>query len=256
MTHHGIQEKRHDRGVRLCLTYAYPPNSLSLCGPVNRKTDVAGYRTQGPATETDAGTDELLSRFKTMYPYLVHIASHNGIRDPFDPDVVDAYWIGNPLLDRILPVQTARFLTDTLGLNRTLDRKRYRTLMEGTAVSGIPHHAYHVCAVWRRTGRDDIPHTVDSMDACIVNYGIVRSVENTAVTVTTRRIESRGGLLAFSSPILRRLAAVSGEPIRVGDTVSYHWGVVCAKLSPVQRENLRRYTSLSVAAVNGQRTTP
>jgi hypothetical protein len=239
---------RHNDGIRLCLTYAYPPNSLSLCGPDNRRTDVAGYR--NGESVPDGGADGLLTKFKTLYPYLILIASHNRIPDPFDPSVVEAYWLGNGLLTAVLPKTTATFLTDTLGIRKSINPKRYRRLMEGTAENGIPHHAYHVFAVWRRTGNADIPHTIDSMDACIVNWGRIESMTSGHAVLTTQRVIAANGRLAFSSPVKRSVIVPYPDRYTPGDTVSYHWGVVCGTLTRRQLSNLIRFTNLSMAAAN------
>ena len=42
----------------------------------------------------------LIEKFNTLRPYLELIAKSNGIKDIFDDRVVQAYWIGNELLDK------------------------------------------------------------------------------------------------------------------------------------------------------------
>src|SRR4030066_1148164 len=114
-----MRKKQPDRrstnnfdGVFTCSRYAYPPNSLPLCGPA-KQNDLKWYSSTG---ETDSGTKEILSDFSTLYPYLSLIAYENSIRSPFSYKVIEAYWLGNNLLCAVAPRSFARFLNDTLGL--------------------------------------------------------------------------------------------------------------------------------------------
>jgi hypothetical protein len=50
---------------------------------------------------SDDGLMPLLRRFTGALPYLQLISRANAIADPFDARVVEAYWLGNELLDRV-----------------------------------------------------------------------------------------------------------------------------------------------------------
>jgi len=49
---------------------------------------------------TDRGLVAIAQRFLGAWPYLSLIAAANA-RDPLDADVVEAYWVGNRLLDNV-----------------------------------------------------------------------------------------------------------------------------------------------------------
>ena len=86
--------------------YAYPPNALGYCGP-----DASHQLLEQVAAGVDDPDLRRLARgFEGAWPYLELIAGANGIRDPLDPRVVEAYWVGNGLLDRVGP----RLLGDSL----------------------------------------------------------------------------------------------------------------------------------------------
>src|SRR4029079_7379242 len=51
---------------------------------------------------------DLATGFEGAYPYLQLIAQANGIADPLDERVVEAYWLGSELLDRVPAVDFAR----------------------------------------------------------------------------------------------------------------------------------------------------
>ena len=111
--------------------YAYPPNRLGLCGPA----DAPSLR-DGRAAGADRELRELARGFEGAYPYLSLIAQENGIADPLDRRVVEAYWLGG-----------AERSNRPRSLHRNVDR-RFRgrmTVATGAgselAVSGIPSGA-------------------------------------------------------------------------------------------------------------------
>ena len=79
--------------------YAYPPNELGYCGP-----DAHAQLLEQVAARADDGDLRRLVRgFDGAWPYLELIAGAAGIGDPLDARVVEAYWVGNELLDRVGP---------------------------------------------------------------------------------------------------------------------------------------------------------
>ena len=63
----------------------------------------------------------LAQGFEGAWPYLELISRANGIPDPLDASVVDAYWLGSNLLDAVSPAAMAA----SFGMGRTpvtLDR--------------------------------------------------------------------------------------------------------------------------------------
>ena len=64
------------------------------------RTDVARAR---PERRHRPGAVADRRGFEGAYPYLELIASENGIADPLDARVVEAYWLGNDLLEHVGP---------------------------------------------------------------------------------------------------------------------------------------------------------
>jgi hypothetical protein len=234
-------------GLRLCSRYSYPPNSFSLCGPAKQK-DLQWY---SGTQSSDKGNGEILMQFSTLYPYLLLIAHENNIRDPFDIKVVEAYWIGNNLLEKIPQKKFAVHLTDTLDLKRKVKKKQIDTLLYKIPKGAIPFHAFHVLNVYKRTGFLDTLHTVQTMDACIINWGKVKKISPKTFTVSTRPIIIQKQRLTFG-PVRTRELMVQGnhdalaKTVSAGDWVSYHWGYFCQKLKANQLKNLIYYTQLSI----------
>src|SRR4249919_2138534 len=77
--------------------YAYGPNRLGYCGP-DAADELLGEATEGGDLRR---IRELARGFEGAWPYLELIARANGIADPLDGRVVEAYWLGNRLLDGV-----------------------------------------------------------------------------------------------------------------------------------------------------------
>src|SRR3989304_5557246 len=83
-------------GVQLCARFSLATTRLRYCGPED--ADSILYQTVVKATDTGAARTAL-EKFEALLPYLEAIARKHGL-DPFDRDVVEAYWVGNELLER------------------------------------------------------------------------------------------------------------------------------------------------------------
>ncbi len=78
--------------------YAYPPNELGYCGPAG-----AGEFMGITADDAEAEVRRRARLFEGAWHYLEVIAASAGIDDPLDDRVVEAYWVGNELLDSLDP---------------------------------------------------------------------------------------------------------------------------------------------------------
>lgn len=238
-------------GLTLCSRYAYPPNALHLCGP-EKQTDLSWYvQTEKP----DRGTAEILAQFSTLYPYLCLIAGENGLKDPFDKEVVQAYWLGNQLLSNVGVTPFVNYLKDTLHLKRHLPRRLLSTILAKLPAGAVPHHAFHVLNVYHRTGHIATPHTLETMDACLINWGKVVSVGNGSIVVKTQKLTTQGNKLVFDHPITRSITYFGkrkeiNSNLQVDDIVSYHWGKFCERLTSPKLQSLSFYTKLALNLAN------
>jgi hypothetical protein len=190
-----------------------------------------------------------------MYPYLREIADANGIRDPLDARVVEAYWIGNSLLQNIGQRRLHRHLVEAHGIKKKIGRASFARLEKKIEQGAVPHHSFHVLDIWRRTGHADKPQTLESMDECRVSWGTVLRADGPSITVRTKPLLYGNGALYLGAPIekklSRRLAAEYDiEQVRPGDLVSIHWSVACEVITPVQATALERYTLRHIALAN------
>ncbi len=241
-------------GLALCSRYAYPPNSLSLCGPTKtgKQKDLKWFSTY---QQTSKGTLEILSQFSTLFPYLQLIAQENNLKDPFDPQVIEAYWLGNNLLRKISIDNFAKYLNGSTELRKKLARKELISLFNKISTGAFPYHAFHVLNIYKRTGHFNVPHTILTMDACLINWGKVKKITKTVVIVETKPLKIINTRLAFGQ-LMRRTIMSQGENdvlfsrLKVGEFISYHWGYFCQKLTTSQLRNLIYFTNLSLHQAN------
>ena len=238
-------------GPLLFARYAYPPNALGYCGADDART-LLEY---GDAGVSDGGLAGLARTFDGAWPYLTLIAGANGIRDPLDPRVVEAYWVGNELLDRVRPADLSRHVDERF--RGRIGRAREHVL-DAVAAGAVPHHCFHVFAVYpwlglMRTGVVDEPLRV--LDRCRTTSAVVQSVDGEVARVLARPLLWDGRALRLGEPAMRtvrwreRGLGLVDEP-RPGDRVSLHWDFVCDRLSSRQAGALDRATRRALAAVN------
>jgi hypothetical protein len=193
----------------------------------------------------------LLRRFTGALPYLQLIARANRIVDAFDPRVVEAYWLGNELLDRVEVRQLYEALQERFSKHL---QGRTRDLVLGKAPAGArPHHSFHVLDVHSRVG--ELEHSLDTLDNCRVSWGRVAEVDGLELVVERPTLVLSLGKLALSSPRQKRATRqIEGhgfaDAAAPGDWVSMHWGWVCEVITERERSNLERYTRYHLAIAN------
>ena len=234
-------------GMSRFIRYAFMPNRLRYCGGDENRT-LFEY---GIEQVVDGGLPPMLRKFTGAYPYLQLISRANGIRDPFDERVVEAYWIGNELLAGVEVRQLHDALAERFGKQLT---GRTRDWVLGKAPAGArPHHNFHVFDIHSRVG--ELDHSLTTMDQCRVSWGKVARVEGAELVVERQPLILAEGKLALGPVALERVVrqvegrgfADSAQP---GDWVSLHWSWVCEVLTPNQRANLARYTDDHVRLAN------
>lgn len=238
-------------GIILCDRYAYPPNSLHLCGP-DKQANLLYFCTTG---NIDKGNLEILSKFNTLYPYLSLIAKENNLSDPFAKKVVEAYWLGNRFLDRVKIRSLAGHLADKLLLKKKLPRKNFTKLLDKLPLGLLPNHAFHVMNIYKRSGNIDDNFNLQTMNACLINFGRVVKILLDSLIIKTRPLIMSSQKMEFGDTVKRKILFQAkkdslARDLKPGDYISYHWGYFCEKLTVVKLHNLIYYTNLSLSLAN------
>jgi hypothetical protein len=239
-------------GALLFGRYAFPPNRLGYCGPDSAQ-ELFEYVSSERA---DRGLVELERRFDGAYPYLRLIAGANGIADPFDRRVVEAYWIGNECLGHV----------DATSFHQSLDERfrpriqprDFEWLTSKLTLGTRPHHNFHVFEVYLRAGlMNDARATiaVETMDACRISWGRVVSVDGAQLVVARRPLRLVEGKLALAGEeIVRVTRQLEGRGFAdqavPGDSVSIHWSWVCERLDDARLGRLAHETRRCLRLAN------
>ncbi|MFI5735497.1 DUF6390 family protein [Kribbella sp. NPDC051587] len=212
-----------DSGPLMFVRYAMAPNLLGYCGPA----DGQALLTSGARGAVDEVRD-LARQFEGAWPFLELIARTAGLKDPLDHRVVEAYWLGNVLLDSAGPRFTA---------------------------GGMPHHSYQVFCVypWTALLNDERAgaHALHVLDQCRIRWGRVVAVAGAQVVVKSRPLAWDGRTLALG-PL--RQETVGGHdllgPVHIGDWVSLHWQWICDQLDLRRLTALRQRSAYHLAIAN------
>ena len=163
-------------GPALFVRYAFAPNRLGYCGPVDASALLERW--------TGTGFRAVAKQFEGAWPQLRTIAAATGTADPLDHEVVEAYWIGNRLLDRA-----------------------------GDGQGGLPHHSFQVFCLypWANLLLDErrAEHALEVLDQCRIRWGRVITVRADQVVVESRPLVWDGTTLTLGLPCQETATAVS-----------------------------------------------
>ncbi|WP_433301486.1 DUF6390 family protein [Actinoplanes sp. CA-030573] len=229
-----------DAGALLFARYAYPPNELGYCGPSGASDLLRSELASAIAARAPG--------FDGAWAYLSYLAAD----DPLAVDVVEAYWVGNSLLD------AGDFSDLSAFLGSRFAGQRGGTWADAGA-RALPHHSFHVFEVYpwaallRRTGN---PTAVSVLDRCRIRTGKVVTVSGEQATVLSHPLVWDGSALAAGPPRPETVSwSAEGRSLLAGlapgDLVSLHWDWVCDVITP---EQAARIESLEERALQNCRT--
>lgn len=238
-------------GPVLFARYAYGPNRYGYCGP-----DDADELLEAGAAGQDRVLRGLARQFEGAYPYLGLIARSNGLADPLDRRVVEAYWLGNEMLATV-PVGALGASLDERFRPR-LQPADWRWLATKPQAGARPVHAFHVLDVFPRVGLlrgGRVDGVLEIIDHCRIRWGRVLERSGDQLVVTAARLELVDGRLQHGEPAAERVQAWRDtmgfidvpEP---GDVVSIHWSWACDRLDARQLANLVAWTDRQLAVAN------
>lgn len=234
-------------GRLLFARYALAPNRLGYCGGPETE-ELLDYCVAGAS---DPGIDRLIRQFQAAYPYLQFIARSSGTPDPLDPKVVEAYWLGNGMLQSLEARDFYQYVDEQVGHRIPERLKKY---VVGKVPQGArPNHTFHVFDVSMRTGalRED----VETLDNCRISWGVVENVGDGVAGVRHRPLVLSSGKLTLGAPVLvtaRRKMLGRGylDDLAPGAVVSMHWNWICDRISPSQARALERETERHLRLAN------
>lgn len=235
-------------GIELAARFSYITNSLRFCGPEEASKQFLDYINKSASAES---VRESIKKFEGLYPYLSAIAQKAKM-DFLDYDVVEAYWLGNPLLEKFEDDDMKEIIEKLMsrGLPKSIGNNLIKTMPHGF----VPHHNFNVfyVGVGRTTG--SVETTLQNMDNCRVSWGKVVDIIESSLIVQSRPLKNMGGMLtigdeeAKTAVYLREML----PNVKKDDFVALHWGFACLVLDDRQLENLISYTGRILKIFNSR----
>jgi Family of unknown function (DUF6390) len=233
-------------GVQLCARFSIATNRLQFCGPAEAAPLL--YRAITTDSEHVAAA-QALAGFEALMPYLEMIAAKHA-RGPFDPEVVEAYWVGNDLLDAFDRVDFVRLLEALT--RRGLPRSIARRLEDHLPSQPLPHHLFHVAFVGVGTVTGHVPTNLANMESCRPAWVEVVKASGELLRVRGPTLALEGETVTWGPPVERELRydpKVLPDP-RPGDSVAVHWAWPALRLSSEQRRAIEKYSRRSLDQAN------
>lgn len=236
-------------GVRLCARYALPTTERRFCGSDRAPEALRALVASGRGRDV---AERELRAFEALFPYLETIAAASGT-EPFDPEVVEAYWIGNGLLDRDWQEPYRDLLRKLAG--RGLPPSVVARLDANLPAGAAPHHTFHVLFVGVGAVTGHVPTTVRNMDRCRTSWGTVEGIADGRLTLRRFPLLEDSDSLRLGS---ESTIDVAWNPnllpdVDRGDTVAVHWETAIDRLDEGQRREIARRTNQILDAVNAVR---
>jgi len=263
-------------GLDVFVKYAFPPNRLGYCGPQKSDlffqifTDIKEKQKKGVKVKTKLLKElrNLSEQFKAATLYLEIIAKTYEINDIFDKQVVEAYWLGNDLLNNVEFKILYKGLEEKninifLNDSRQNDNCQIVTDAKNVILKAKPHHTFHVLNIYtqKEFTLKNYKIILEAIDNCRIRWGIVENicVDNkikdfyATIDVKYFFLEfDKYGNLVLEKEMIGKFFTINTS-IKIGDIVSLHYDFICDKLTLEQKSNLIFWTNYHLAIFNSCR---
>jgi len=221
------------RGLKTAVIYSLKPHQLGFCGPKNKNTKKILADYLKGKYRNGKEVRRILGRFKTVASYYSLIAKANNL-DPFDQKVVESYWLGSHLLDKVKISDLKRLIV------KTFKRPDLASFLNKFS---RPHHSFHVLII----GSTSIVLKGKLLDLCRIGYGQILKVEKNKLIIKYKPlvVKQEIRLGNYIKTKINWSRDIIKEP-KKGDWISFHWGQACQILTREQVKNLDYYTKLSI----------
>ncbi len=257
-------------GLELFGKFAFRPNQLKYCGEEGFWKHFLQYLNSG---ETEENLRSKMKSFPVAFPFLSLIARKNCAEDFLDERVVEAYWIGNSLLEQVKAEDINKLVLNELTKNESLQENIAQEIAKKIPFSAFSHHSLHVFLLHAASGTEPrMAKHLDScriswgevlkvkgetrmakhLDSCRISWGEVLKVKGEKATVLFNPISRSNGKFLLSEPKEKEIAVPKEFSLQLerGDFAAFHWNTAAVKLSPKQLANLKKYTEHNLKAVN------
>jgi len=230
------------------------PNKLGFCGS-RRKEDQKILKDFLAGKAKEFEVRKVLEKFEAAYQYYSLIAKKNDINDPFSEKVVEAYWIGNKLLDKVKASDIRKITREDFSKPGLLSKKEAEEKAKKIPKNSIAHHSFHVLVLGPIAGRIDLEN-IKLKDVCRVGWGrvIKFKVQSSKfkVIVEYQPLIKQNNKIILGDLVEKELNWDRDivKEIKVGEYVAFHWGMVAQVLTEGEAENIKKYTLKTLVSLN------
>lgn len=225
--------------------YSFITNKLRYCGPKDSYIKFLEY-IHKPTKKLEKEIKEYIKRFEGLYPYLELIAKKSKLK-PFDEKVVEAYWIGNELLDDFSHNDLKEMIMSLS--KRGLPVSYAKKLCDNIPNGMVPHHSFNVIYVGVGKITGSVKFNIENINNCLIRPAEIVGINKKKIILQHRPFVIEGKKLRLHE---RKTEEFDYLPnfSEFEETVSIHWKFAVDELSMQQLSNLMKYTFINVQALN------
>lgn len=242
--------EKNSSGLKLAALYGLMPNRLGYCGSQkSQEQEMLHHFLEGRITSNKI--KPVLEKFEAAYAYYRLIAAKNKIKDPFDERVVGAYWIGNELLEKISGDDLKKMIIKDFTRPGLLTNADAKKRLANIPKNSKPHHSFHVFILGTITGRVDLSD-IKLKDICRVSWGKIIKIRKRSkrlkIIVKYQPIILKGKKVTLGRFVKKEINwdGKIVENIKIGDWVSFHWGMLAQVIDRKEIFNLKKYTQNTI----------
>lgn len=231
------------RALQLVSRFSLPPNSLGYCG---ENSAVENFKKCVVDGICDPVKEEI-EKFIVLHPYLKTLSEISG-KSKFSYEVVEAYWLGNSLLDEVTAAHYDILLRnfEEQGVPSTLIHE----LRGNPPKKFIPIHLFQVLrpGVGRASG--SVPFNIESVDNCMIRWGEVQDRRDGRYLVDLNSLSLKKDKYILTKISSEALEVPGFTPaLGLGSVVAVHWGQIVKILTEKEERNIELWTQKVLASV-------
>lgn len=219
--------------LKMACKYAFVPNELGYCGAKNFSALFENF-INNEDNASIAEVKDALTSFRAMYAYLQLIARYNSL-EPFDKSVLEAYWLGNKLLENVPKEAVQSLIMKEFAVIPEEVRRRKAEYIKKPA---YVQHSFHVLYVNFLNPR--LKPVLENLDRCVIKWGKVLDINNGKLKVKSICLMNENGELKLKEKTFNIENRFVESP-RKDMLVSIHWNNAIESISKEQQKNLKKY---------------
>ena len=232
-------------GIDLCGRFGLAPNLRGYCGDPKFRNPFSKYL-ENPSKENSTRLRKELGKFGTQKAYLETIAQANGIDDIYDYDVVEAFWIGNRLLDSVKAEDVITLFEKKWVARKFVSKSRAKEIIDSLPKKLPPlQHTFHPYLAGFVSKK--APKSARNKDLCRPSWAKVVDLDfgKEKIVVKRKPIVYSEGKFVFGKEKTEKLPFKVGKIPLVKEgakNVACHWGVAVKELSRKEESAMKKYS--------------